>query len=200
MWRCSLHRRATDGRAVSPPRSLRLLAVVLAMSGCGVPLEERASRVDDDRVPFELLAMPTTTSSTVPPSRAVTVCYHEGDRVVTVERQVPADPDAVLDAYRNGPTSQERERGLYSAAFDRRVLLRITRSRGIATVELAPEFAEAQVASQLDVLTELVCTLTAQPGIGQVAFNLAGDRVGVPRGDGSITSDPVTRDDYPAIA
>lgn len=181
-------------------RRFALVPVALVtISACGVPLQDRASRVDGDRVPFGLLASPTTTSSTAPPSRAVRVCYHEGDRVVTVERQVPADPDAVLDAYRNGPTPEERDRGVYSAAFDRRVAVRVTHARGIATVELAPEFAEAQVASQLDVLSELVCTLTSQPGTGQVAFSLAGDRIGVPRGDGSISSDPVTRDDYPAI-
>ncbi len=44
--------------------------------------------------------------------------------------------------------------------------------------------------------TQLVCTFTARAGIGQVAFTLSGAPVDVPRGDGSLTADPVSRDDY----
>ncbi|MDQ3980678.1 MAG: GerMN domain-containing protein, partial [Actinomycetota bacterium] len=69
-------------------------------------------------------------------------------------------------------------------------------SAGVATVGLSSTFAEATGATQLDLIVELVCTLTAQPGIGQVRFELRGERIEIPRGDGSLTAEAVSRDDY----
>ncbi len=51
-------------------------------------------------------------------------------------------------------------------------------------------------ADQLKALAQLVCTFTEQRGVGQVQFSVSGSSAEVPRGDGSSTSDPVSRLDY----
>ena len=53
---------------------------------------------------------------------------------------------------------------------------------------------------QLLALAQLVFTLTARPGIGQVRFTLRGEAIQVPRADGSLVATPVSRDDYSAVA
>ena len=48
-------------------------------------------------------------------------------------------------------------------------------------------------------LGQLVLTATARPGVGQVRFTLEGLPVQVPTADGTVTSDPLSRDDYLAL-
>ena len=68
---------------------------------------------------------------------------------------------------------------------------------GIATVELSADFTAASSTDQRAAVAQIVCTLTARPGIGQVQFQLNAKPADVPRGDGSTTSKPVSRDDLP---
>jgi spore germination protein GerM len=67
---------------------------------------------------------------------------------------------------------------------------------GVATVSLTRAFADVEADAQLLAIGQLVCTLTARPGTGQVRFTLDGTDIDVPRQDGSLTAEPVTRDDY----
>ena len=50
----------------------------------------------------------------------------------------------------------------------------------------------------VDALAQLVFTLTDLPGIQRVSVTVEGERVEVPRGDSTLTSDPLTRGDYAA--
>jgi spore germination protein GerM len=61
---------------------------------------------------------------------------------------------------------------------------------------LLPAITELGGDEQLLAVAQLVCTLTARPGVGPVSFTLEGAPVDVPTGDGSLTSGPVSRDDY----
>jgi spore germination protein GerM len=71
--------------------------------------------------------------------------------------------------------------------------------RGIAAVDLTPGFAELPGDRQLRAVAQMTCTLTAQPGVGQVRYTLGGSSIAVPRADGSVTGDPVTRQDYGSL-
>jgi spore germination protein GerM len=73
----------------------------------------------------------------------------------------------------------------------------VTTARGTATVDLAEAFTLAGQEDQAAAIAQLVYTLTARPGIGRVAFTLDGEVVEVPRGDGTLTTDALTRDDFP---
>ena len=76
----------------------------------------------------------------------------------------------------------------------------MTVARGLATVDLDAAFGELAGTAQLVALAELVYTATGRPGVGQVVFSLDGQPIEVPRGDGSLTSEPLTRSDYPELA
>lgn len=180
------------------------LTTLSLFAACGVRSEGDPTAVADDDVPFGLL----TTSTTAPPPPTtipavtfpLTVCFHRGPEVLPVPRSAPErGVTAAIRALLDGPTAEEAEQGISSAVFDPAIVLSARATGGIATVELSPAFADVGTVVQLDVIVELVCTLTAQPGVGQVSFELRGLPVEVPRGDGSLTAEPVSRDDFPGV-
>jgi spore germination protein GerM len=83
---------------------------------------------------------------------------------------------------------------------DADVIRAVEVSRGRAVVDLAEEFNEISGSAQLIALAEIVYTATGRPGIGQVTFTLEGSPIETPRGDGSLTSEPLTRSDYQRLS
>jgi hypothetical protein len=75
-------------------------------------------------------------------------------------------------------------------------VVRFEHATDITVAELSSVFSALTGQRQLVAIAQIVCTLTSQPGIGQVAFTLDGEPVDVPKGDGSTTSAPVAADDY----
>lgn len=67
-------------------------------------------------------------------------------------------------------------------------------------MDLDPAFAEIRAAEQPIAIAQVVFTLTRRPEVERVAFTLEGDPLEVPRGDGSLTSDPLTQGDFPELA
>lgn len=70
---------------------------------------------------------------------------------------------------------------------------------GIARVDLRLDISSLGGDDQLLAVAQIVCTLTGRPGVGQVSFTLEGTHVDVPRGDGSLVADPLSRDDYSSL-
>lgn len=182
--------------------SLALVAAVVAASGaCGIAPDDQAVLESADEIPFDLLgtAPPTTEPSSSPVGTPAQLCLVAGQQQIVVTARVlepgydTADLVAALAA---GPTVTERAYGLTSALADPDTVRGVRLEGGVATVDLDRAFAEVPTADQLDVVAQLVCTLTGQPGIGQVRFTVDGRPVEVPRGDGSATSEPVTRADF----
>jgi hypothetical protein len=162
----------------------------LALTACGVPTDDGAHTVSDADVPFRLLDT-TTTSTTRPastatslPVRPAEICVVRRRKVVPTIREVRVDAGlgVVVDLMERGPGPD--------------AVRRANLSGGVARVELTRRFAERPGREQLLALAQIVCTLTAQPGVGQVKFTLGKQRVEVLRGDGSLTDGPVTREDY----
>lgn len=190
-------RRASRAAAVSV-----LLAIAVS---CGIPVDD-AARVDDDaNVPSGLLDIDTVTTTTPPAADGagdVTVCLVGRDgRLVTAVRRVapPASARSALTSLGGPPSTTERAAGLSSALTADLAVADTSEEAGVATVELSGAFTEASAADQLVAIAQIVCTLTAQAGIGQVRFEIANTTANVPRGDGSTTSEPVTRQDYPQL-
>lgn len=183
-------------------------AVAGAAAGCGIPAEKGATLARAEDVPFDLLAeIPETTSSTVgSPTGAstttATIFLVQGERLAPVERNVPAPPsgEGVIEALERGPTRSEAALGLRSALVGRDVMRSIGVSGGIASVDLGTGFTEIVGRDQIMALAQIVSTVTGLPGVGRVAFTLAGVPVGVPRGDGAVTTESVSRDDYALLA
>ena len=176
--------------------------------GCAVSVDKRARVVDDAEVPFDLLATTTTSGHTTPtiagPDSVVRPVYLVAEDGLTVVERTVSDPspEALIAELVKGPSRTERDDGLSSVLAEgtddiaEYPVAAVQLARGIATVDLATGFTSLPSQRQVIALAQIVLTLTAQPGIGQVAFTLQAAPVDVPRADGTTTSDPLARSDY----
>ncbi len=186
-----------------------LVLAALAGAGCGIRTEDSATLARPADVPFDLLAeVPETTTSSVPSASGssvttkATIFLVQGERLAPVERDVPSPPtgEVVLEALERGPTRSEASLGLRSALVGRDVMRSIGISGGIASVDLGPDFTDIVGRDQIMALAQIVSTVTGLAGVGRVSFTLEGVPVGVPRGDGAVTTESVSRDDYALLA
>jgi spore germination protein GerM len=176
------------------------------VTACTASVDEQARVIDDAEVPFELLVPATpagdTTTTTAAPSGIVRPVYLVAeDGLVAVERTVDdASPEVLIAELVNGPSQTERDDGLSSpladGGDDEQLIAAVELARGVATVDLAAGFTSIPADRQVGAIAQIVLTLTAQPGIGQVAFTLEASPVDVPRADGTTTTDPLARSDY----
>lgn len=183
-------------------RAIVAVAIVVAfvMTGCGVTAESKPTFTADRDVPFQLLdkTAPTTAPPTTVLTAASDICLTNGSTLVPTRRPaaIASDAGAVIEALATGPTRQERQAGLKSPLFSDDLVTSAAARAGQATVDLAPQFAQGNPSDQLLAIAAIVCSLTAQPGVGQVVFSLGGAPIDVPRGDGSLVAGPVSREDY----
>ncbi len=183
-----------------------LLVGILTLSllaGCAVDPEDRAWIADDDQVPFRLLdrEAPPIVSTTEPPGggEMVTLCFIREGRLVPIERELDegVTTQAVVAALAAPPIGEEVP--ARTALSDPLVVRDVAVVAGIARVDLAQSIAELGGQDQLLAVAQIVCALTARPGVGQVGFTLEGSPIEVPRGDGSLVPHPVSRDDYASL-
>lgn len=196
--------RRTLARVVASAATL-----LLAGTGCTVSVDEQARVIDDADVPFELLvpAAPAgdiTTTTAAPTGVVHSVYLVAEDGLVAVDRTVDdPSPAALIAELVTGPSQTERDEGLSSPLadggdddVDEPLIAGVELARGVATVDLATGFRSLPSDRQVAAIGQIVLTLTAQPGVGQVAFTLDASLVDVPRADGTTTADPVARSDY----
>ena len=87
-----------------------------------------------------------------------------------------------------------------SSSFPSGSVSSVDASRGIAEVDLSSSFGDIRSGDQILALGQIVYTLTGQPGIGGVRFTVEGEPVTVPLSDGTLSDDPLSRDDFKALA
>jgi hypothetical protein len=180
-------------------RALVVLALAVT-SACGVGSQPTAEAIDDDRVPFDLLD-PEAEPIVEPgdgDSEPVPLCYISDERLVVVDQPLdpPVSPGDAVAALSVLPDAE----GSYRTAIPDADLIRsVDVSGGIARVDVRPSMSQLGGDDQLLAVAQIVCTLTYQPGIGQVAFTLDGIEIDVPRADGALVSQPVARDDYTSL-
>lgn len=181
------------------------LALAVALAACGVPVDDDARAIDAGQIPEGLTAdEPATTTTTSPP---LTPSQAEQIVVLYFVRRSALEPSidllegrvsvaTVTDALLDGPAPALAADGFRSALAGSDVVGRVTLVRGVARVELLPAIESLAPSEQLLALGQLVMTLTARPGVGQVRFTLGGAPVEIPTADGRLVAAPVTRDDY----
>jgi spore germination protein GerM len=178
-------------------------ALAVLFAACGVPTHDTAHEVDAKDVPFGLLD-----ERAGPPARAALgdeekVIYFARDRrLVPTTRKLPPESSLsrILDALGRGPNRNEVDVGLRSALPDESRFPDVSVARGTATVDLGRRFTALSGEDQVIALAQLVYTVTGQPGVGLVRFTLDGRATEVPRANGELTSGPVSRDDFAAVA
>lgn len=184
--------------------SALLVGVALAIAGCGVPADDEARRTPSGQVPEEFFRPSTTlppTTTTVATRFDVTLYYVDADdRLVPVDRTLEAAPslEDLVAVLLEPPPASDVDGPLRTAlaGTDEPVVNAVSLERGVASVDLSVAFRSLPPSDQLLGIAQIVYTATGRSGVGRADFTLDGEPVDVPSGDGSLTSDPVARDDY----
>ena len=177
----------------------RLLAggLLLLVAGCGVPLDEEPRALDPADAPFGVLEQPTPDAQG---DGRVALYFVRGEEVVLQPRAVERSTsiEELLDLLLAGPTPEQVAAGTSSAIPTGLEVEDVeVGSNGVAVVTLAGD--DQQLGTSPLGFAQIVATLTAPGRAEAVRFRLDGQDLQVPRGDGSLTSDPVDRSDYADI-
>lgn len=177
---------------------LALVALVV-LAGCGVASQDSAEKTDPQQVPFGLLDRNRGAEESGRSGDRDAVVFLTGNgRLVRTIRSLapPVTLDGLLDALKQGPTRAELEDGVGSAVPDDNTFESAALVGGTALVDLGNPFTAPSNADQVLALAQIVFTLTGRPGVGQVQFTLQDATIETPRADGTVTTGPVSRDDY----
>lgn len=177
--------------------AIGLLAI--ALPACAVPVEKGARTVRDSEVPFDLLDPAAPALGPAPPgatAEQLALCFVRDGRLVVVSHQLapPVTLEDAVDALLTPPRGPEPS--VRTALTEPSIVREVRLVGGIARVDLVAGVSALPTEEQLLAVAQIVCTLTGRPGVGQVSFSLEGARLPVPKGDGSLVTSPVARDDY----
>jgi hypothetical protein len=127
-----------------------------------------------------------------------TLYFVRNGAIVAVMRRVDTDPtvEAAVHDLLAGPTDTERAAGLGSSLPGAAVIDGVVAESGLAVVALGGRPEETGRNDEILAYGQIVCTLDARPEIVGVTFQYQGEAVGVPRGDGSLSTGPLTSTDY----
>lgn len=179
-----------------------LALTMLLGTACGVQPQDRARTTNDHDVPFGLLD--TSAPTVVPPAggaatQSVVLCFVRDSRLVLTNQPLaaPVSLESALTALAAPPTDAAPL--LRTALTDPSIIRSVKLVGGVAQVDLQTAISQLTGEEQLLAVAQMVCTLTGRPGVGQVSFTLEGSPLGVPKGDGSLATSPVARDDYATL-
>jgi hypothetical protein len=191
-------------------RVIALLCLLLMCSSCGVDPQSSAHVFDRSEVPYGL-------TDTTPPSTAGTVeaspfssatapvefdlYFIRSGILAAVTRRaavapLPSELVAILVA---GPTPAERDTGHRSALTGLEITARAGDAAATVNVDLARTFNDIPRSDRILALGQITLTLTARAGVSVVQYTIDGAPIEVPKANGVVTRDPVSRADYLAL-
>jgi len=181
---------------------LVLAVVALGSVACGIPTAATPTPIAKSDVPYHLLNPPTTTTTVpgTPPAVGVAEQIYlvspDGHLVAaTREVAVPASPTQVVGALLAGPTATEAAAGIQSFLTQAGVQV-TTQAGGVATVDFSTNPIHVVGPDQTLAIAQVVYTVTQQPGITGVTFEIDGKAIEVPTAAGAQVPGPVGRIDY----
>ena len=182
------------------------LAVMLAgMVSCGVPPEDVAHVIAEEDLPFGLAAseraadtdtlLDNPTGVQSGGTETVNLYFPSENGFTQVQRELPfpVTPNDVVAAIANEPDDAQSN---YRSAIGPDDVRNLTIRGGVAEIELDKSFLDLPNAEQRLAVAQLVLSLTAQPGVGQINFVIDGEPLPVPRADGTLAKGEVSRDDF----
>ena len=181
-----------------------VLAGLVALAGCGVPGDGSPREVEAKNVPYDLLAPTAENTTTTQPSAftatsRVKIYLPDAEgKLTAVSRQVtaPATAAKAVVSLFNGPTEQEAD-ALHSAVTTGTKLLGIDGpTDGLVTLDLSHHLLDITGRQQILALAQVVYTVTELPSVDRVLFQIDGESVEVPNGNGKLTASPLGRLSY----
>ena len=176
----------------------------LASTACGLPTANSPTAIARSAVPYHLLDPPTTTTTTpgTPPAVGVAeqiFLVSPDGHLVAAGREVavPASSSQVLGALLAGPTATESASGIQSFLTGTGVRATVTDSGGIATVNFNTSPIQVVGPDQTLAIAQVVYTVTQEPDITGVTFEIGGKPIEVPTATAAAqVPGPVSRADY----
>ena len=183
------------------PAVLMITVLTLALTGaCGIPTdgEPRSVQAPPGQYPFRS----PTAAAAEPGTIAEPLCFVRGDELVRTFRHINDAPTVYTQVAHllAGPNDTERAAGLTTTLTGTTIAsIQLTGTQ--VTVELDTAVEDASRSDEVLAYGQLVCTITARPDVTGVTFTRDGQRIGIPRADGSLSQGPLTAADYqPLIA
>ncbi len=173
------------------------LLVALLLTGCGVPQDAQPRALEPQEAPFA-----TPTESPVTPEvgdRRVALGFVRDDGSVVLRNRTVQDPpslEEVLELLFAGPSADERAAGLLTVLPPTVTAEDVELVDGTAVVTLGGPDSEVRRLQPL-AYAQVVATLT--PRVSGVRFRLDDIDLRVPREDGSLTNQPLSRRDYAGL-
>jgi spore germination protein GerM len=180
-----------------------LLAGVLALCACGVPIESSPRQLSNDRLPNSLRPQATTVATTgTSPVESILVWLVQDQSLVSVSRQtsLPVNPKTICRSLGDPLVPAELDRSFRTAIPDPTMIVDATIVAGTALVVLDANFDQIPSSDQVLAIGQLVLSLTHLRGVGQVRFLVGDAEVAVPLPDGRSTRAAVSSDDYRSLA
>jgi Sporulation and spore germination len=174
-------------------RVLVPLLAVLALAGCGVPVDDSPRALERPAPPYGSEAPASPRIGTV-----VERLYWVRDgKLVAVPRRVqePRSPQQMVADLEVGPTAAEQQQG-YTSALSTMTVMGTTVARKRASVEIGPPSSAGTRSDEQLAYAQIVCTLTGRAEVGTVSFTRDGQPLAVPQGEGALTTAPLTIADY----
>lgn len=185
-------------------RTLVLAVLLLVVGGCGVPAEDEPRDLAADSVQYDLLAPSSSTTSTTAAAsdvRTVQIYLIRDEQLAPRARQMPVNVESaqIVAELLVGPREQELDRGYGTAIPDGTELLGSRLDDTTLVLNLSEELNAVQGERQTMAVAQLVFTVTELQRVDGVRFQIEGESVQVPKGDGTLTSSPLRRADFPAL-
>ncbi len=183
------------------PRHLVVGSIVVLSSSCGLGTDGTPRLIaDEDQRPLVEVTTELVSSGT---GRIYLERTDETGRplLVAVARQISNDPGNVIEALLSGPTDEEQSSGVGSAIPLGTTLLdaRYT-ATDMIRVDVSADILDSTGDDLVSALAQIVFSLGEVSGVERIDITVDGRAQDWPRGDGSLTADPLTAYDYPGRA
>jgi spore germination protein GerM len=186
----------------TPSRTLLLSIIVILAGACSYGAQD-SSRVIGRDLQSD---MNESSSSDSSESGIGRIYLQRSDnestqRLVVVQRDVLNEPPQIINALFDGPTNSEQDQSLRSAIPQGTKLIS---ARYVATdivkVDISENIFQATGDDLISAVAQIVLTLSEIQGVERILIAVQGKTQEWPRGDGSLTSEPLTSFDYPGRA
>lgn len=186
-------------------RTLRLVALfstTMFVAACGLGSESvpRDVPIDEQR---DLVNVPVPNVDGAGDGRIYLEKSDETGRsfLVVVPRRIPLDPASVVRVLLAGPTDDEQRLGLRTAIPpDTEVRSARYLANDLVRLDLSDDIFEATGDDLVSAVAQIVLTLDEIEGIERVVLSVDGTPQQWPRGDGTLSAEPLTAFDYPGRA
>ncbi len=200
-----------------------LAPVLLAATGCGVPLEDSAQALPPEVIPPPIVVpadtpspspspTPTATASPsptdIPDVEVVDFFFIREDGLVPLASDVPspADPQTVLDGLAAGPPPETGLRSVVVDPLTGTALVSVFIPQGTvslpiadSTIAVAEAFSSLPPAEQVLLLGQVVLSLSSAGYLTVSVVDEAGSPLAVPLPDGRLLDRPATALDYASL-